>query len=480
MWRIIIGNINSFPGVEGGTNKYKLERFKKLVIGNEGDIVLLSEHNKNLSVTKHHNQPAEIMKRWWPSTITRASYLASTSKAGFEPGGTMIITHSKATAHTCQAGEDKQQLGRWNYITLRGKKEQYTTIISIYRPSKYQETYLRQTAYTAKRRKTLQLDDTPDSIWYSDLKALIQEKIELGHQVIVGGDFNDNLNNNNSKTNKFMWDLGMRELMNEQQGNGPATHIRGSTKIDGIFAMQGIRPSFIQYTSFEQSPSDHRWIIIDIPETLIVGTARDDKRPPLMRKCTSKIPSVKLNFQNAVESQVKKHNLNKRIMKLYETACTKATFSSSEIEEYEIIEERMQRAIKYGDRKCRKARMGAVAFSPEQKRLMGSILILKQMKLRFLLKGKHNRPKSKRIHRLMKKYKYKGTKAFSTMDQINNALQHSIVEYNNFKQGAKENRWSHLEKLAMELDQISGKGIQQHFKILKHNEQTKDYFAAIR
>jgi hypothetical protein len=403
-WRIIIGNINSFPGSEGGANKYKIDRLKELVIGNEGDIILVSEHNKNLLTIKQNDQPMEVMKKWWPSTIARSSHLVSTSKAMFEPGGTMIITHSRSTAHTCAHGEDTQQLGRWNYITLRGKKESYTTIISIYRPSKYQETYLRQVAYTAKRRKTVQLDDSPDSLWYTDLKTLITEKMELGHEVLVAGDFNDDLNNKNSVTNKFMHTLGMQELMNASIGKGPATHIRGSTKIDGIFATHGIHASFTGYTSFEQSPSDHRWMIIDIPERDIIGIPREDKKPPLMRKCTSKIPSVRLRFQSLVESQVKKHNLLTRIGQLYEKAIQGTSFTHKDEEEYEIIEDRMQRAVKYGDRKCRKARMGVVAYSPEQKRLMGAILILRQIKLRFLLKGKHNRPKSKRIKRLMNKY----------------------------------------------------------------------------
>ena len=169
-----MGNINSFPGSEGGTNKYKLERLKKLIIGKEADIIIISEHNKNISKLNHHDKPGEMVKSWWPATITRTSSLISTSKAKFEPGGTMIITHSKSTAHTCSKGEDTQQLGRWNYITLRGKKEKYTTIISIYRPSRYQETYLRQAAYTAKRRKMLQLEYSPDNkLWYEDLKVII-------------------------------------------------------------------------------------------------------------------------------------------------------------------------------------------------------------------------------------------------------------------------------------------------------------------
>lgn len=62
-WRLIIGNINSFPGSEGGMNKYKLKHFKKLVTGKESDIIILSEHNKNLSKINHHNKPSEMIKK---------------------------------------------------------------------------------------------------------------------------------------------------------------------------------------------------------------------------------------------------------------------------------------------------------------------------------------------------------------------------------------------------------------------------------
>lgn len=162
----------------------------------------MSEHNKNLSVIRRQDKPAEIMRKWWPNTITRTSQLASSSTAKFEPGGTLIVTHSRSTAHTCMAGEDEQKLGRWNYISLRGKHETYTTIISIYRPAKQQETYARQTAYSAKRRKFLQIDVSPDMLWYSDLKSLMLEKISQGHELIVAGDFKEDLCNKRSKKTK--------------------------------------------------------------------------------------------------------------------------------------------------------------------------------------------------------------------------------------------------------------------------------------
>jgi hypothetical protein len=125
---------------------------REMVVGNESDIIMISEHNKNFNNVSYDAQPYQKMKQWWPKTSVRASFLSSNNKSTFEPGGSMIITNSKATAHTCHSGEDKYLLGRWNYITIRGKNEHYTTIISVYRPSKHQETAMRQTAYSAHRR----------------------------------------------------------------------------------------------------------------------------------------------------------------------------------------------------------------------------------------------------------------------------------------------------------------------------------------
>lgn len=56
-----------------------------------------------------------------------------------------------------------------------------------------------------------------------------------------------------------------------------------------------------KYIKFDQSPSNYRWIEIDISSADLLGTTRDDICPPLLRKATSKIPSVKTRFQALLE-----------------------------------------------------------------------------------------------------------------------------------------------------------------------------------
>jgi len=47
-WRIIIGNINSFPTGTNGINQYKLDKLQTLLNKKGIDIALISEHNRNV------------------------------------------------------------------------------------------------------------------------------------------------------------------------------------------------------------------------------------------------------------------------------------------------------------------------------------------------------------------------------------------------------------------------------------------------
>ena len=479
-WTITIGNINSFPHDLNGSNKYKLDKIRQILVNNDSDILMISEHNKNIDTIPYWLKPATIIKRWWKNTIVRSSHLTSESKSQFEPGGTMIVTHSRSSAHTCDAGQDLFQLGRWNYITLKGKNGKLATLISIYRPNKGQETYLRQTAYSAKRRKVLTNDQSPEMLWFADLRALIVEKQAAGHEVLVAGDFNDDLNNSAGKIHIFMTELGLREILNERYGPGPATYIRGTKKIDGVYATYGLHIESGSYTTFDESPSDHRWIVLNIFEETLIGSSRNDLSPPLLRKTTSKIPSVKQHFQDLLDAQVKKYRLKERMDNIYNAILHETVVDQQWTKEYEIVETRMKRAVKYADANCRKVRKGHIPFSPVQKQLMGKISILHQLKLRFLLKGKLNRPRSQKIKRMIKKYKYTGKTRFESMEEIEKTLAESVKEYGVFRKRASECRWEYIHNIATELGEQSNHGREHHFKILQHREITKEHFQRIK
>lgn len=199
----------------------------------------------------------------------------------------------------------------------------------------------------------------------------------------------------------------------------------------------------------------------------------------MLRKATSKIPSVRSRFQKLVDEKIEKHRLVHKIELLYQHTVEGKLFLQEQVTLYETIKDRMQRAIKYADNKCRKARRGKVQFSPMQKKLMGNIIVIRQFKLRMLLKGKHNRPRSRRIKRLIKKYNYTGKTRFSGLEEIKQEMEKATIQYNLFKPTASETRWLYLEQLAEELDKNDNRGKQHHYKTLYQREVTKEYFKRI-
>ena len=278
--------------------------------------------------------------------------------------GVLISTRDKSTAHVIKRGNDIRNLGRWTWITVKGKLESKTTIVTTYRPTNHQATAQNQLGAIRKINCVQQ----PEEFWEEDLSILIKEKSAVG-EVIVIGDFNDDLNNEKGKINTFFQEHDMRELLNEKYGAGPPTHAFGSTKIDGIFAANRITIRQGGYGGAQLSPNDHLYPWVDIESRVIVGEEKDDRPPPVLRKATSKIPSVKHAFNASLNKEIERHKLHTKAAALMEVARTHKTLNPTHALEYEKIEMRIRRAVKYADSRCRKARMGKVPFSEKQKNL---------------------------------------------------------------------------------------------------------------
>eukprot|EP00957_Ditylum_brightwellii_P025314 1915590-Ditylum_brightwellii.AAC.1 len=52
------------------------------------------------------------------------------TKSDFQPGGTAPLVTNKWISYICNSGKDT--LGRWSYITLKGKSGWRVTIVSAY------------------------------------------------------------------------------------------------------------------------------------------------------------------------------------------------------------------------------------------------------------------------------------------------------------------------------------------------------------
>ena len=422
-WRFFFGNINTLGNYDNKYNATKWGQLKYLFDESKPDVVGISEHSRVISRMKRENRPQEVIGPWQPRTVCRFSWLRNkTNTTTYETGGTGIVTMGKGSTHTIGSGEDDKGMGRWNWITLQGKHDKKTTIISIYRPGKNQMILDKQQAHISKQRPGVAMQIGPQELWDKELILLVKSFQDKEHDIIVAGDWNDDLNNKRGAVQVMMTNIGLTELLTSRYGVGPETYHIGTNTIDGIFATRGITIQQGGYTSHEESPSDHRWLWIDVAETTLLERNRDDYAPSVERRATSKIPSVRNKFNALLEAQVHQHNLHTKMKDLYFNAKATGMLTKEQEKVYDSIEERMKRGVKYADRNCRKVRSGKIPFSKKAQEIMRKLRILKLIQLRDLLKGSQHRPRMRKMVRLAKKYNYQGPLRYEDSDSIKEAL----------------------------------------------------------
>jgi endonuclease/exonuclease/phosphatase (EEP) superfamily protein YafD len=105
----------------------------------------------------------------------------------------------------------------------------------------------------------------------TELGKSIEVWLDKGYQIIVAGDFNEDVTSATIK--RFFEKLSMKELIIQQNGiNTPNKFINGYLPIDGIFATTGITPIVSGYTAFSWGLySDHRLLWVDLTLQKILG-----------------------------------------------------------------------------------------------------------------------------------------------------------------------------------------------------------------
>ena len=220
---------------------------------------------------------------------------------------------------------------------------------------------------------------------------------------------------------------------------------------------------------------------VDISKDSLLERNRDDQAPPLERRATTKIPSVRNKFNELLESQVHSHNLQTKMNELFTTAAASKNLTRDEEKTYELIEERMRRGIKKADNKCRKVRRGQIPFSLTAQEIMRKLRMLKLIQLRQRMIGKENRPKMTKMRRLARKYNYQGPLSYASSDQIDEALKKAKQKYSKFRPRAIELRENYLYNIASERSEEDqrGRNVDWHHNKLIAEEKIKNHFNLI-
>ena len=180
------------------------------------------------------------------------------------------------------------------------------------------------------REGSLRINIDPTVLWLSDLSMLIQKQQEDSCNIILTGDFNEDVSVNCTDIATLASSLGLREALIEKYGAALNIHEQGSLPIDSIFISEGAQILQGGYTSFEESPSDHRCLWIDISTQELLGNSVSKRAPPIEQKATSKIPSVCDRFNATLNEHLLDYDMYEKVLNFF-ASCEKQMKNLSDI-----------------------------------------------------------------------------------------------------------------------------------------------------
>lgn len=272
------------------------------------DVQGISEHlldTTKLSVTNHLESQ---LRRDYPNQATiQIDSSPSTAVHNFKPGGTAILALGNIVGRLEPTGKGGDKMGRWSYLHFRRKNLAPLSIISVYQVCKTPTNKQGNTAWHQQRRELNMAGRThihPRKAFIDDLIRVIQDFQHQGHDIIVGGDFNETLLDSRS---------GLLRLATETNLADPWQHIHphhvefntqisGSKRIDSVLLSHRIMDSVrsIGYAPFGHiTNSDHRPLLLDFDTKRLFGDDTDMIFPPQFR-------GVKANDASSVTTYVEK------------------------------------------------------------------------------------------------------------------------------------------------------------------------------
>ena len=242
----------------------------------------------------------------------------------FKPGGTLLLSSGPITSRMIDSGTD--YLGRWSYQTYSGKKGIKNTIINCYQVPRQQPRKGRFTNSAQQEAHLLSLDRQCTNVrqlFYKELSEFLTTLQRKGHDVLLLGDFNDDLSEVNSGMARILSRHKLHDLMRYAVGTtNVTTYTRGSRRLDYALGSERFLLAFLQggYERFgDRLKTDHRPYYLDFCTKLLFGVLhiyeKMDQERFLKGRDTPKVTKYLKTLHDKLEQQ----NAFNRMTELYES-----------------------------------------------------------------------------------------------------------------------------------------------------------------
>lgn len=292
----------------------------------------------------------------------------------YKPGGTGLVLLGNVVSRLESNGRGGDPMGRWSYVHLHRRHQNPLTIISAYQVCKRPTNPIGNTAYHQQSRALAvsgRLNTNPRAAFITDLTLFITHLQQCGHDIILGGDFNESLEDKNSGILRLITQTNLSDpFLIKFPHHAPfGTHALGSRRIDAIYISPRLLESMkrIGYPPFQYTTnSDHRPIIIEFAKCSLFGPTTS---------------TIQYTSPRIVQSKDKK-NVAKFISHWYKALGDSQAFArqstldndSATPSEAESIDQMIGRSAAAAEQTCQRRRPEFYSTTLAQQRIRVSIL----------------------------------------------------------------------------------------------------------
>ena len=364
--RLIYENINGLPNRMAGN--HKLDRAREMIHKLEADVVAFNEHKTNLSSRKNVNGFRKLFQGGETELRAIAAHNAHSNVGKRQEGGTCLLAIGSLLGHydPDSSGKDESGLGRWTFMTFKGRDGFVTRVVCGYNPCYSSKKAGTSTAYQLQRNYWLSVKKQttcPRTKFRQDLIALLTTWREQGDRIVVCMDANEHIYK--KSIGKLLTDpdgLAMNETVGDFTGQmiGP-TYFRGSRPIDAIWSTSDLEVVGACIMPCGYGVGDHRVFVVDFLTSSWVGDEPLKIVRPAARRLNTRIPTAAEAYRTELEQLITRHRLIERVGAVYNSGRSRRWMQAA----MNAIDKEGGQYMLGAENRCRKVRSGVIPFSPE-------------------------------------------------------------------------------------------------------------------
>ncbi len=157
----------------------------------------------------------------------------------------------------------------------------------------------------------------------------------------------------------------------------PASHIRGSERIDFFPVSQGISQSVIWsgcYSFYSVFHSDHRAYLLDLSKELLIFNIAHTVAPPFFRGLILQDPRVVNNYKSILHDQLQVHKVREKLDSLWQTMKNNSGTPDHTIQ-YQKLDRTITEAMLHAEKQLSTAHKSKYQWSPPPKKSTSGNLI---------------------------------------------------------------------------------------------------------